>query len=196
MIYLDMKYKGDRNYLQGGDFFDEISLKLTSILENGYLKKLCFKSFSKNQCALVINVRPDSDLKKIGNGVWLGSDEVETRFWIVETQKVTNERYSFDEDELISSSVVTDESITMDIKNDFSSIANVVALTKKLNYTLSPNVEGKWAFGQIDLLDQLPIKSNVIKVERLSEKKNKFSCNRVLIDGHHFGDIRFIVGII
>ena len=194
MIKLNMRYKGDRNYLQGGDFFDAITLSLLSESGPGFLEKVRFKSFSKKQCFLVLNERPSQNVRQIGNGLWLNDNGDETKFWIVEGEIAVALRYPFDEDKLVSPSSVVEYMIKLEKNNEFSTIENIVALTKKLNYTLTPNVNGKWVFGQIELLKSLPEAFDQIQVERISERKGVFSCNQIVIDKELIGEIRFIVG--
>ena len=194
MIRLDMRYKGERDYLHGTDFHEEITTKLSEIICAGFTKKICFKSFSRKQCFLVLNERPSQNLRQIGNGLWLNDNGDETKFWIVDGEMAVASRYPFDEDKLVSPSSVAECIIKLEKNNEFSTIENIVALTKKLNYTLTPNASGKWVFGQIELLKPLPENFDQIQIERISERKGMFSCNQITIDKELIGEIRFIVG--
>lgn len=194
MLKLDLKYKGSRNYLQGGDFFDAITSALFDETGDGALKKLCFKSFARNQCRLVLEKRPGKSEYQIGNGIWLKSDGEEIKFWIVESDEPVLSRYPFDEDELIAPSRIVGNVITLAAGNRYSAIENIVALTKKLNYALTPDINGKWVFGQIEMLKPMPTDFSEIEIIRSSERKGVFSCNQVAIDNEHVGEIRFIVG--
>jgi hypothetical protein len=195
MLKLFMKYKGNRNYIQGGDFFDAISSKLIEETGAGALKKLCFKAFTKNQCYLVLEKRPVDGQCQIGNGIWLKPDGEEVRFWIVESNEPVSLRYPFDEDELVAPSRIVGNAITLAVeKSEYSVIENVVALTKKLNYALTPDVNGKWVFGQLDMWEPMPTDFNEIEIIRTSERKGMFSRNEIVIDKEPVGQIRFIVG--
>lgn len=195
MEKLNLKFKGDRGYLHGTDFFEEISKRLNTIGNEGSIRKLAFKSFAINQCFLVCGGRPDSVAKVIGSGVWQeSSGGKEFKFWVVEGDVPVTDRYAFDEEKLVSHSVVEGDRIFIDQKNEFSVIENAVALTKKLNYELTPQVDGKWVFGQIDLDVPLPENFNDMEIKRTSERQGKFSCNVLTIDSKYVGEIRFIVG--
>lgn len=78
--------------------------------------------------------------------------------------------------------------------NPYSLIENIIALTKRLNYMLAPDVEGKWLFGQLDLKEALPNDWNDLVIARTVAVGNAFSRNRISIDGQEFGEIRFIGG--
>ncbi|RBO85743.1 hypothetical protein [Marinomonas aquiplantarum] len=194
MSKLEMQYKGNRSYLHGTDFFSKITTGLANGLGAGSIRKLSFKSFAKNQCDLALNDRPSKDQHVVGNGIWRKSSDEEIRFWIVETDVPVVSRYPFDEDGLIAPSFIEDRTITLNIDNDYSAIENIVAMTKKLNYALSPDINGKWVFGQIDMLKSMPDSFDQIIITRKSERKGMFSCNQILIDKEHVGEIRFIVG--
>ena len=194
MLKLEMKYKGERGYLQGGDFFDAISYKLNTDFTAGAIKTLSFKHFARNQCVLVINERPGKDQHQIGKGIWHKSNGDEVRFWIVESDTPVASRYPFDEDGLVAPSKIDGNTIILRSANDYSAIENIVALTKKLNYALAPDVNGKWVFGQIDMITPMPDAFSEIQVTRTSERKGMFSCNQIMIDRNHVGEIRFIVG--
>ena len=194
MINLDMKYKGQRNYLHGSDFFDVISSALSVRYSKGSIKKLTFKSFARNLCGLVLDEKPGSDQRVVGSGTWRTQERAEIKFWIIETKEPVVLRYSFDEDRLVAPSWMENNSIFLIADNEFSVIENVISLTKRLNYSLSPDVKGSWVFGQIDLLKPLPELVDQIQITRVSERGGAFSCNRILIDGEHVGEVRFIVG--
>lgn len=195
MEKLSIKFKGDRSYLHGTDFFQEISKKLASIEGKGAITKLVFKSFATKQCYLAYGARPESTDRIIGNGIWLFGEEGETlKFWIVEGDAPVTERYPFDEHKLVGPLVVENDRIVSCQENQFSVIENVVAMTKKLNYQLTPEINGKWVFGQINLVRPMPDRFNSMEVRRTSERQGKFSCNDLVVDNTYIGEIRFIVG--
>lgn len=142
----------------------------------------------------MVNERPSQEAHQVGNGIWRDDKGDEIRFWIVEGKEEVVSRYPFDEEKLIAPSHVSEGTITLDVYNEHSAIENIVALTKKLNNTLTPEINGKWVFGQIDLIKPLPPIFNQIKIIRTNERKGMFSCNQVVIDKELVGEIRFIVG--
>ncbi|MDC0010723.1 hypothetical protein OAE20_03080 [Porticoccaceae bacterium] len=194
VMYLDIKFKGDRNYAQGGDLFELSQHSLIKFFGGGYLRKIAFKSFSKKHCLIILEVRPDKGNHIIGGGIFSNKDGVDVKFWLVEGHSDICERYPFDEDELVELSTIEGSKIFLSIQNKFSLIEHIVALTKKLNYHLTPDVKGKWVFGQLDLLDKLPVEYETVMIERISERKKMFSLNKIIVDEIEMGEIRFIVG--
>lgn len=193
MIGLKLRFKGERTYLHGPDIFIEIERVLVQNAGPGFIRKLVFKNFAKRQCALITNEFLLSDLKIIGNGLWLLEDNSSIKFWVVEIEDEVAERYPFDEEALLASSNLQHDAISLSKSKDYSCIDHIVTLTKSLNASFSPIEFGKWIFGQIELQSPLPKSFKAIRVKRVSGIRNKFSRNQITIDGEVVGEIRFIV---
>lgn len=192
LITLHLKYKGSRTYLHGSDIFNAL-VDLFSETNSGYLSKLVFKSFARNQIEVLLS-QPGHDVSTLGNGVWKMTDGAEQRFWLRESREPVAESYPYDEDAITSKAIQVVESILLETQNAYSTIENIIALTKHLSYLLTPDVDGKWLFGQIDLLQALPERWESIQINRKACVANAFSRNRIEIDGHDIGEIRFIGG--
>lgn len=190
---LNLKFKGARIYLHGSDIFNAIEDLLSEIHE-GFLSKLVFKTFARNQIE-VLMAKPSDEAQILGQGNWKSIAGDSLNFWLRETDILVAESYAFDEDLILTNTTVTNEQINLEKQNIYSTIENVIALTKKLNYVLTPNVNGKWLFGQIDLQVKLPETWRVLGVVRTICVANSFSRNRILIDGEDVGEIRFIGGV-
>ena len=192
MIDFELKYKGTRNYLQGGDFYNTIN-EMLSTRFGGHLVRLVFKHFARNQCQLLLE-RPADTGPVIGHGTWQAASGDTQRFWLRETDRPVTESYPFDEEAITDAAQVEGEAIVGHRSNDSSAVENVIALTKRLNYALSPEVNGKWLFGQLDLTAGLPESWQAIRIERTSCVGDSFSRNCIFIDGVDYGEIRFIGG--
>ena len=100
----------------------------------------------------------------------------------------------YDEDGLVAPAVREGNTIALRGRSQFTPIEEIIALTKRLNYELTPDVDGKWLFGQLDLDDTLPEEYSSLQITRTNVVGTRFSVNTIEIDGARFGDIRFIVG--
>ena len=90
--------------------------------------------------------------------------------------------------------VIDDEQIVLEIRSAFSPIEELIALTKRLNYELTPDIDGKWVFGQMNLKCGLPDEYSQLRITRNCIVSGRFSVNDIKFDSKHVGDIRFIVG--
>ena len=192
MFQIELKYKGNRTYLQGGDIFNALMESFLQI-GDGFISRLVLKSFAINQIK-VLHKAPDRDKGILGNGLWKYTDGSEQRFWLQETEEPVTDSYSFNEDAITDEATLSGEAILLEMQNEYTLIENIIALTKRLNYLLSPDVRGKWLFGQIDLHRALPEYWKLIEIERKICVGNSFSRNIIQIDGDVYGEIRFIGG--
>lgn len=192
MIDLKLRYKGTRNYLHGSDFYNVITEMLSARFE-GYLIRLVFKHLARNQCQLLLE-RPAETTQVMGNGSWQAASGATHRFWLRETSHPVTNSYPFDEDAITDPAQLAGEAIVGESSNEYSTIENVIALTKRLNNMLSPDIDGQWLFGQLDLTAGLPETWQLIRIERTLCVGKSFSRNRILIDETDYGEIRFIGG--
>ena len=189
---MELSYKGSRNYIQGSDIYNAINAYMLEKF-GGYLSRLAFKRFARNQIELVVS-HPSTSDNILAHGIWLPSHGDRIQFWLRETDQPVIQSYPFDEGAIIEQAFCNVDSICAFKSNDYTLIENIVALTKRLNYLLTPNVDGKWLFGQLGLEREPPTDWNEIKVTRFKIIGNSFSRNRISIDGSDLGEIRFIGG--
>ena len=192
MIELTLKYKGSRNYIHGSDFYNAINQRLSERL-GGHLTRLAFKRFARHQCRLLLE-RPTDMRAMIGNGTWRTASDDDQRFWLCETETPVTDFYPFDEAAITAAAQVDSSSIFGQGCHAYPTIENIIVLTKQLNYWLTPDVAGKWLFGQIDLGAKLPTDWQEIRIKRFICVRNSFSRNHIHVDGADVGEIRFIVG--
>lgn len=189
----DFRFKGDRNYIHGTDLFQSATQFLEA-QKTGYLKEMSFRLFGDRQCAILFSAPDNPDARIICQGRWHDIKKAsDVKFWVVEQGDSVSERYEFDEDALCSGAEISEENIFRPFNSDFSMIENIVALTKKFHNEKLPLTDGKWVFGQIVLSESLPKSCGQIQIENYQNIKNRFSRNRIILDGKLVGEIRFIL---
>lgn len=194
--HLELKFKGERKYLHGSDFFNTLTQLSTELLgEAGFVEKLAFKSFAKNACVL-IDSKPSDETFVAHIRLKSNTRALRKEYWIQETSDSVTESYVFDEDSLVAPANIDldSQSIILKERSSFSPIEEIIALTKSLNYKVSPSISGKWVFGQLDLLKPLRDDYQVLHIEMKSLIKNRFSVNEIKLDDDSVGTMRFIVG--
>lgn len=189
----DFRFKGGRTYIHGTDLFQSIT-QFMDAEKSGYLKEVSFRLFGDRQCAILFTTPESAESRVICQGRWhdrmTGSD---VRFWVVEQGAPVSDHYEFDEDSLCSGAELSENTSLRSFNSEFSMIENIVALTKKLHNEKLSLTKGKWVFGQIILNERLPESSEQIQIENYQNIKDRFSRNRIVLDGHLVGEIRFIV---
>jgi len=194
---LSTPFKGDRHYIHGSDLFNasEAVAELVTGANDAYVSKLVFTRFAYHQCELVLSSSATDDVSnQMGAGEFRMPDGSCMPFCLYEGDQAPLERTSYDEDGMVSAAICAEQAVTLQVPIKYSSIEAVIALTKVLNYRLSPPKDGKWVFGKIELTQALPIPQSYISITRIKSVPGRFSVNEINIDGATVGTIQFIVG--
>jgi len=189
----EFRFKGGRTYIHGTDLFQSVT-QFQEAHNRGYLKEMSFRLFGDRQSAILFAAPENAESRTICQGRWYdGETASDVKFWVVEQGDPVSDRYEFDEDALCSGAELSEDTILRSFNSEFSMIENIVALTKKFHNEKLPLNKGKWVFGQIVLNERLPDSSGLIQIENYQNIKDRFSRNRIVLDGHIVGEIRFIV---
>lgn len=194
---LELSYKGTRNYVQGGDFFNAI-LSIAPIITgdtNAFIARLTFRHFANMACELITDP-PDNLSTIIGEVKFFSPDEYSyIDGWIVLTDIPILGRRHFDEDLLLANTVfdeATRSALLLGCSR-WTPIEQIIALTKYLNYSINPIAQGKWVFGQLDLKKPLSDRYAKLEIKMTNLIPGRFSVNNIFIDGCEVGSMRFIV---
>ena len=189
---LNLRFKGQRSYIQGPDIFNAATRILNVADAEAWISMLAFRRFARLDCDLVL-AKPQADAHTVAQG-FVNNSGGKRPFWIVESDREPGGRYPYDQDSINALASIEEATICMERRSSFSPMEEIVALTKTLSYALSPDIDGKWVFGQINLQRVLPDTFGRLEISRTREMAHRFSINRIVIDDLHAGDIRFIVG--
>ena len=192
-----LSYKGDREYLHGSDIFDALS-GLAEELAGGtgaFIERITFRRFARFSCKVL--TKPPTDPSQIVSQSKIRIPGISSiDIWIVETESPITLRRPFDEEQLLANASLGPDgcSVYLPSRTGYSPIEEVIVLTKHLNYAVTPVVNGKWIFGQLDLVEALSADYKEMVIRMKSLVKGRFSVNEILTDGRSIGTIRFIVG--
>jgi hypothetical protein len=199
-IPLTLSFKGERVYLQGGDFYISLLEEGAKITGNStfYIERLTFRRFTKKEC-FVTTVKPTGVIEAVGQVKFrLPNNSTFINAWIVETEACVMSKRKFDEDLVLSKAAFNKKTRTAELitRSIYTPIEDVIAITKFLNNSVSPleQGQGQWVFGQLDLTGPLEENYTILNIQMKSLIDNRFSVNDILIDGRRIGSIRFIVG--
>ena len=194
---LSLSYKGDRAYLRGSDFFVALTEFATEVTghSDAFVERLAFRRFASRACE-VTTMQPADISKVIGQARFsLPAGMRQLDVWLIETDLVVTSRCPFDEHLLLAEASFNEVGRTSSLpaRSIYTPIEDVIALTKHLNYSVSPDVEGKWIFGQLDLVEPLTDNYRQLEIQMKNMIAGRFSVNEIVIDGRIIGTIRFIV---
>ncbi|WP_130357113.1 hypothetical protein [Pigmentiphaga kullae] len=194
-IPLDLTFKGNRHYIQGGDLFNSAEAVIQAFFksEKAYINRLSFTRFAYNQCDLLIGDIPSPE-EKIGEGSLTLPDGETRLFYLCEKSTKLLERRPYDEESMVAPATYEDRSAMLLAPLPYTSIEAVIALTKVLSYRLNEPAQGKWVFGKIDLQQKLPAIRENLTIRQVKALPGRFSVNDVVIDNIRVAQIHFIVG--
>lgn len=189
-MLLALKFKGERDYVHASDVFNLLE-GFFSVM-GGEVMTLSFTRFTRQK--LVVFFEPPSAGGFVAKGAFSDSKGQSRSFWLVESDFSVEERYAFEEARITQRSVLQEDVVELQGMEHYSLIEHVIALTKYLNYSLSPDVDGKWVFGQLKLKRAMPKSAGLLRIIRQNVVANRFSVNQIEVDGQPVGEIRFVVG--
>jgi len=189
---LSVGFKGERSYIQGGDIFNAVADRLATDDPDAWVEHLAFRHFARRDCDLVWE-RPSETAVLIAQGR-SGPPERKRPFWVIESTRDAVGRRPFDEDSIMDAAISAGKVIWLEQRSAHTLIEEIIALTKRLAYELTPDVDGKWVFGQIDLKGPLPDIYQRLRIEQKNLIAGRFSVNHISFDDAEIGSIRFITG--
>lgn len=187
-----MKYKGEREYLHGTDLYQAILAFFLKKEEGGYIKKLAFRDFARNQCDISLH-RTIEDKKLICHGIWAMPNSQNIAFYVYESGRSVFDRYPYNEDDVCSGFQIEPNIIKNLYQSQYTLMENIIALTKLWHYRTFPLASGKWVFGQLSSTSKIFNEGKEIKILNKQNIPNKFTRNEVFIDNENVGEVRFIV---
>lgn len=192
MINLDFEFKGERNYVHGSDIFNAVAKIARQEFNDGFVSLIAFRNIARHQCVLSFENRASMTAVATGR---ISAEGLLHPFWLFEREDEVVGRYPFDEEAIVGAADVRMEGKSISLQSDGSvtPIEYVIALTKRLNYLIAPDVDGKWLFGQLNLVSPL-VSEGAVRVVQKSMLHGRMSINEIWLGDVVVGDIRFIVG--
>ena len=192
---LEVLYKGDRTYLQGGDLYTASAVRCEAACGPGFLEQLAFRSFAAKETTLHLGT-PGSNDRAFATGRYRTASEERIEFFLQEGEGDVPGRYPFDEEHLVSGARIEVERkhASLDRVEGYSPIEHFIALTKKLHYALKPDVQGKWVFSGLEIDRALSEDTRCFEVTIQRLISGRFSRSTIRLDGHEAGTIQFMVG--
>lgn len=197
MTILSLQFKGSRDYLHGTDFYEAIVNAAAA--EKGLAEtavKLSIHHLSRRQVSLHWQegqaARPSDAAVVFRLAAPGGAAPVEG--WLSETEATVDGRYPYNEDEAVSPALVEGETIAFAQETPYKPIEILVAMTKRLHYTIMPISAGKWMFTRLDLDRRLRKQDTGALTVRLANRLGqRLTKSEVQVSGRRIGDIYFSV---
>lgn len=152
-LRLKLNFKGQREYVQGGDIFNAaVRVLKNEVATNSWVKSIIFRRFAYYDCDLDLSSNVKYDPKKLVASIIVSTGGGIINGAIIESDRQISNRIEFDEEKIFSVSVIENRAIKQLQPTVFSPVEVAIALTKKLHNKVFPLSTGKWVFSELHLL--------------------------------------------
>jgi len=152
---LKFRFKGDRNYIQGGDMYNELVRTVGIFYDTSEfsLFRLKLYRFCSQQCEILIGESDDLELSpdRLVADVLGKRGDFNIYGYVFELSEPITDRYSYDEDRVFSVCSIAENEIRVNDECGYSAADVSVTMTKLLHNTLYPVNERRWIVTQFDL---------------------------------------------
>ncbi len=185
-IRLNLKFKGNRTYLQGPDIFSAL---VTFIPVTG---SVYFQMNRLIDRQIEIVKLPSSKIQLQDlSGVfkyWDNDNAIE--IGILESKEEITERYNYDEEAVISGATILDKEGTLPSSSEFSFIERVVALNKAMLQQSITENSVKWYFTTLEL-KYVPNDGVSIRLSLVRQLGIRLILSSIEVDGFPIGTLGF-----
>jgi hypothetical protein len=191
-------FKGSRDYVQGGDIFNEVIqiIKSRGECQSNLNVDLIMRNVLRTNADLFFVKKTDNNSDKLVNAtINISCNTNQYQMILVENDTPIDQRNDYFEEEIIKSVLFNEDekAISLEKSNHYTVIERIIALNKVLLNKLFPNHGGKWYFVKIKLRDW-DINMEDSASIKLSFKKNldfKLTDTLIYVEGEQVGNIYF-----
>jgi len=151
---LKLCFKGERNYLQGGDLCNAVMEAVSaSSVGEAVRFQLAFHRFIATQPDMVwLEVdKPPSRPENVAAEFVVRGSLGKTSGWLIETDRGVDCRIPFDEERIARHCNFAGESVSILEDSGYLPMEVAVSMTKQLHNRLLPAPSGRWIFTKLDL---------------------------------------------
>jgi hypothetical protein len=190
---VEFKFKGNRKYIHGTDMFNKMTDfgHLPSHLHN--IRFIAHKVVHSPLCNVYLTDKKE-ELNEIADiCVRCQFDIDQSTHWMALTQAtsaIPEQRYAYDEDQIVSLCSLKDSAITLTAPSAYSFIENIVAMNKHLHQHLFPEADGNWFFTRIDLDSGCEERAH-LELHFRHNMNYRLTRSDILANGQKLGDLYF-----
>ena len=193
---IKFRFKGDRNYVQGPDIFNEILNYIHETL-NFNFNFIIDVSFHKivNKHLILNHYVGDLFVRPLDASVAAKVNFKNDIHWFILKESDENIvcRYEYNEEKFITTcKIYTEQKLISCIEESpFTFIETIVAMNKALHLSIYPDIVGKWLFVRGQLTKFEKFDCNDLKIRLVSNLNNKFTKSEVICNEKSVGFVYF-----
>jgi len=188
--YLQFQFKGNRDYIQGADIFNELAhnygnkINEVSFTIHGFVTTpscLLYESKLKSEIDALEGIKARASFDLDGEKRYIG---------IVECASENGARYDYDESLITKATVIDGDRIRLTSESPYSFIETIVAMNKHYLQNRFEDVAGKWIFTRLEL-DHVQDARNELSIVFRHNMNFRLTKSDVLINDKKVGEIYF-----
>ncbi len=190
-VCLDFDFKGERDYIQGPDIYNFVNKEVQKKFGmESYVTSISYKGFFKSQILMSIGETSQNDSESIGSFKFRSIDGSIKCGELRESNVSPTGRKPYNEENILKNSQIEDKCIFQRKRAGFSSLEEIVSLTKALHNKLFPS-DKKWIFVQLELNKPINEIESLYKVHLKKNLGNKYTRSTIEENGNEIGWIGF-----
>lgn len=191
---LELKYKGERDYLHGTDIFNETLSWLGNQRAEVTDIDFAFHRLATRQLKAVLGPLPQGIEPAAACAFTSGG--VRGKVHLVETDQAVTGRHPYREDEIVSALEIDLAGRKAVLRGEvpYSDIELWVAMTKALHYKVFAQLKGKWLFVRArfpEYVRQSPVNARTLVIG--ASFNDRLTRSEALLDGVKVGEIYFSI---
>lgn len=190
---LKFNFKGDRDYVQGPDIYNQLVDILKDQIGFGSMS-ISLHDMVRNNLLLKYEKPESIDKIKVAFKFVSINGSVK-EVYLVDSDVPVTKRYAYDENKITSLLEIDTANKVCHLNKDtcFSFIENVVAMNKYLIQHVFPEIKGKLVFTKLNLNNQCLTENLPLSVKLRTNFNNKMTRSIIFLDNKEIGDIMFNV---
>ncbi|HEY2345286.1 MAG TPA: hypothetical protein VGH80_05305 [Xanthomonadaceae bacterium] len=191
-----MRFKGERDYLQGADILSIVLRAVCGERDMGVLADIdiVFHALARTSLTLLADAPPGSEPPV---QLSCSIDGVPRRFVLVEDARPIVRREPYPEDQIVAVTTIDVPSATATSGGvlPFTNIERWIAMVKALHHAVYPQAKGKWLFVRARLASYHDACGEAVehRVSIQSDFRGKLTRSALTVDGRSLGDIFFVL---
>jgi hypothetical protein len=191
---LIFKFKGRRTYVQGADIFDKV-LEIVHNFFGTYPNLIRASFYNLLQHEALFSIYDET--KPINKesccalfSLYIGQSKYQVEVTATENKILSSKQYN--EDAVLTGVNIKNKVASMIVKQSYSYMEQIVAMTKQLHFIVYQEAKGKWLFSKLELKDVIDPLLYLNQKLLIKAKKNfhyKLTQNAIYLDTKYLGDI-------
>lgn len=190
---LDIKFKGNRNYIHSTDIFHAIEIATKAHFgAKAWVCLLGIRNLIYNNCFLILPEKSEELRIPHVAFVTVKTGENKRNGFIITSDEPVLKRYQFDEKIIYHSTTIVEQSALQQYKTSFSPIEEAVSLTKLLHNTLYPQQTGRWIFSELQLNSPFSDR-DLFTITILQNLAGRMTTSTIIQNNKRIGRISFVL---